>query len=355
MTLKCSLANCYVPASACDIGLSYQECPYWKQVNKTAPEVAAGVEEGNRLPWTGNTLGEMDLRFVTGAAQPQVVGIIGAFNAGKTTLLTTLYLLMGRGYKPSGYSFAGSYTLGGWENLAHHLRHANDSPPTFPPHTTSNQGRRPGLLHLSLRPDDNVNQSLLDVLLTDAPGEWFERWAVDKTNSQAEGARWLAEHANSFALVADSEALSGPERGLMRHSLRQLAKRLSVEARGRPIALVWAKSDALLKPELRAELDRELAAMFPLFRTFEISVKKPEVDAESLRQNDSQAQRAEDEVRMAAKAQEAIEHVIAPAFMELLAWLLQRPAPPPFEPVTSEAGRQGSLPALDVLLAYRGR
>ena len=68
-------------------------------------------------------------------------------------------------------------------------------------------------------------QELLDVLMTDAPGEWFDRWAVDRSSPQAAGARWVAEHADSFALLADSEALIGADRGEVRRSLRRLAQR----------------------------------------------------------------------------------------------------------------------------------
>src|SRR3712207_7219078 len=40
-------------------------------------------------------------------------------------------------------SFAGSYTLGGWENLAHSLRWQGGHGPMFPPHTSTGAVRMP--------------------------------------------------------------------------------------------------------------------------------------------------------------------------------------------------------------------
>ena len=80
-------------------------------------------------------------------------------------------------------------------------------------------------------------------MVTDAPGEWFRKWAINREAPDAEGARWAAEHADLFLLVADREALAGHERGAARTEIQLLARRLADELRGRPVALVWTKTD----------------------------------------------------------------------------------------------------------------
>ena len=171
-----------------------------------------------------------------------MVGIAGPQNAGKTTLLGAWYLLIGRGaLTDSERQFAGSYSLAGWEAVAGSLRWAPGQAPTFPPHTTSRSGRAPGLLHLAFREDDSFRPN--DLLFTDAPGEWFQKWALDRDSAEAAGARWVADLADILLLVADREGLAGESMGAARNSIQLLARRMAAERRGRPIALVWTKSD----------------------------------------------------------------------------------------------------------------
>jgi hypothetical protein len=51
-------------------------------------------------------------------------------------------------------------------------------------------------------------------MFADAPGEWFQKWAANRDSADGAGARWVAEHADVFLLVADCEALQAPARVL---------------------------------------------------------------------------------------------------------------------------------------------
>jgi hypothetical protein len=88
-------------------------------------------ESGLRLPWTGNSLGLTDLPFITGEASVQLVALVGPYNSGKTTMLASLYLLLGRGYQVNGFRFAGSRTLLGFELIANGMRWHSTDGPTF--------------------------------------------------------------------------------------------------------------------------------------------------------------------------------------------------------------------------------
>jgi len=246
---KCAQATCFVPDTGCDIGhTDLSKCPFWHGANKVDTD-EEGIAGEILMPWSGSALGLADLGFISGRGKPIVIGVVGPQNAGKTTLLAAWYLLLGRGLaKTKGRLFAGSYTLSGWEALASSMRWAPGQPPRFPAHTTSRGGRAPGLLHLTFR-DENGNEPI-DYVFTDAPGEWFQRWAINTDSEEGAGARWVSDHADAFIIVADREALSGESMGAARGSLQRIAKRLGAERGGRPAALVWTKSDVDIPPEM---------------------------------------------------------------------------------------------------------
>lgn len=270
---KCPRQDCFAPETTCDLGhLSLADCPALQgQATTTSSDLPDS--DGALLPWSGSALGLVDLGFIAGRAKPIVVGIVGPENAGKTTLLAAWYLLLGRGFgKNAVRRFAGSYSLAGWEAVAGALRWTPGVPPNFPPHTSSRGGRAPGLLHLAFRLADN---RLRDFLLTDAPGEWFQKWAVNREAAEAIGARWVADHADVFLVIADREALSGEDMGQARGALQLLARRLAAERRGRPVALVWTKTDVSIAPEMETAVRHTVQRLMPDAVEFSVSVISP--------------------------------------------------------------------------------
>ena len=239
---KCLRETCFWPDTACNLGhLDHSKCPFLKACSASNQDDQPPLDVV-AMPWSGGVLGLSDLGFVAGRHKPTVLTIVGPENAGKTTLLGAWYLLLGRGATPDAeLRFSGSYSLVGWEVVASSLRWEPGSvPPTFPPHTSSRSTRVPGLLHLAFKRGSGHRR---DYVVTDAPGEWFRKWAINREAPDAEGARWAAEHADLFLLVADREALAGHERGAARTEIQLLARRLADELRGRPVALVWTKTD----------------------------------------------------------------------------------------------------------------
>ncbi len=268
MTKNCSNPNCFVNdgESCADGHMDLNEC---KHYNRGAPIAATDqtkpLESSARVPWSGSTLGLADLITLLPRTRSILVGVLGAHDAGKTTLLLGNYLNCLRGSSIADGEFCGSWTLGAWESLASWSRFdATTRKPHFPPHTPRGTSRAPGLLHLSLRRQD---RSIRDVLLSDAPGEWFTRWAITENAPDAEGARWTVEHADVFLVVADCERLGGPDRGPTRNDLRQLLERLGKHVGNRPVVLVWTKTDkkALeeLSPGIRDSIQRAMKECIP--------------------------------------------------------------------------------------------
>jgi hypothetical protein len=258
------------------------ECPNWKSDGESeGTEVVDEQQDSGLLPWSGISFGKADLQQLVARGYPYLVGLVGLHNAGKTTMLTLLYLQLLRGQNIPEREFAGSYTLGGWEQRAHYLRLPPDGRGDgFPPHTSLNiEKREEALLHLAFRRD---NERLQDVLVSDAPGEWFKEWAFKREAPLAEGARWLAKNARGFILLIDSAALAGEEKGIARSRHLSLIERLGDEAGNRPVAVVWSKADVEVSQDLRATLQKSVRSNIGNMVEFAVSVEEtsqhPELD-----------------------------------------------------------------------------
>ena len=268
--VECPRETCW-PDVGCSLGhLDLSSCPAL-EAGSTVQNDGQPPTNAVAIPWSGGVLGLADLSFVAGRSKPIVLAIIGPHNAGKTTLLGAWYLLLGRGCRPDDkLRFSGSCSLAGWEIVASPLRWEPGSvPPAFPPHTSSSSARMPGLLHLAFKDHHDGRK---DYVMTDAPGEWFRKWAVSREAPEAEGARWAAEYADAFVLVVDREALVGPEMGAARTGIQLLARRLADELRGRPVALVWTKSDVSVPEEMEEGARRAVLRVIPKAVEFAVSI-----------------------------------------------------------------------------------
>ncbi len=256
---------------SCDEGyVDYAKCPHFQAESGKRPALR---QEGERVvPWTGNTLGVRALSFVAARGPTRLIGLLGHTDAGKSTFLSLFYLLLARGNRFPAGRFAGSYTLEGWDNLARSLRLQSPDRPAFPPHTPSGSGRVPGLLHLALREPQGA---LMDLILTDASGEWFENWAANEGAESAAGARWIAEHAHAFLLFIDCARLSeSPVQAAKTFAETvRLAQRLRDHAQERRVGLVWAKSDREPIPKFRERLESRLSELFPDAKSFWVSTE----------------------------------------------------------------------------------
>jgi len=277
---KCPHHDCFADDNTtCTLGhLKRDLCPEWKRIANPTVTASSSSDE-MLLPWSGLAMGESDLNFVSGRVKPLTVGIVGPESAGKTTILGSFYLLLGRGALTTDDNvFSNSYTLTGWEAVAASMRwKPGPQPPCFPPHTPSGKARAPGMLHLAFRRKDGT---LRDLVFADAPGEWFRKWAINQEAPDAEGARWIARHADVTLLIADRQALSGSKMGTARNDFQLLAQRAIAEARGRPLALVWTKGDVAVSAAMEAQIRRSVATVSPALPEFTVSVAAREgVDA----------------------------------------------------------------------------
>ena len=244
-TAICETKNCFAGdgLNGCRDGYApVQACPNVQRSQAAETDVPTATIP----PWSGLPLGEVDAEAIVGTGQPRLVALVGLSGSGKTTALAAYWTLLRRGHRPAGHDFAGSYTLLGWHAIARHMAWHPEGQRQFPPHTTATGEREPALLHTALKHGNTLH----DFLFTDVPGEWFREWAFDR--DAVPGANWIASQADLFMLLSDSNALSGPNRGVARAQYDALAARLEEVAAGRPVLPVRAKADLPL-PDAMAE------------------------------------------------------------------------------------------------------
>lgn len=259
------------PESNCQCGNpNYKKCEYYigERTGESEEPSANEVDtETLFLPWHSNAMGSLDAEWINSKRQPFIIGVVGNAEAGKSTLLANLYMLMRNGKNIGDYAFSGSYTLLGWERLAHFLSFHTHKRVSFPPHTSSNNARIPGLLHLLLK---DKNGQFQDVLFTDAPGEWFTNWSDIADADESKGAKWINENADAFIIVADSKAFN--ESQSKARPLFRIVSRMRDTHNMRPTALVWAKSDISIDAQIKAVISEKIITQLPNTQTYDVAV-----------------------------------------------------------------------------------
>jgi len=273
MAGRCNHPGCPDPDNiGCNIEghPNIHDCPNYIQEKSDSEEKQQDEENYYRIPWTGNSLGLIDLNYLTASSKPIIIGIAGVASAGKTTFLASLYCLLRNGENIGEYSFAGSLTLIGWENISWYLSWKNNGNIQFPPHTTNNSGRLPGLLHIALK---NKEGEKIDLVFTDAPGEWFDHWRINVNNENAKGAKWIHDNCDAFLLFADCEMLTPncSKRGIAKQQINSVADRIFENINNRPFGLIWSKSDISIpidtKNQIRSHFEQNSLTHFAEYET----------------------------------------------------------------------------------------
>jgi len=182
-------------------------------------------------------------------APGRLIAILGPKNAGKTCLITSLFLQLSsprRGGLP--YRFAGSRSLFAFRGYCDRaLRWSGRHEDEIIGHTPKEESEHPRIfLHLGLRPQELSDDRVIDALLTEISGEWVTEWC----EAQDERAR----HRFSFMprcdvvlVLADANALLGRGGRALAGETEILLRRLAHQFRGihppPAVALVLSKLD----------------------------------------------------------------------------------------------------------------
>lgn len=279
MSGRCTNPECGYPDTPCLRRAEFadweRECPELQAalgpatVSPTEPppeHVPAAAQPAPRPPepgrfWTGHALGSREVFSLLTDNPPRLVAVAGREDAGKTTLLVSQYLRIAQGGAP-GVRFCGSRTLRGWDQLADAAWEWSGEPGLrIVPRTSLGSHREPGLLHLSFKrrwggDSRAVLPQVSELLLTDFPGEWFERWTANVAYER--DMPWLARVEVFWVVVDAPRLLSDRKAG---RDARTLVNRVLDRASdGRPVALVLTKIDDVQAP---AQAERRDPAAWP--------------------------------------------------------------------------------------------
>lgn len=275
----CSNENCqaHVTKKCYEGKDSLDSCPHWTAKSTAAKTKKRKSDTASAIAWTGEALAPETLHIISQRSNPIIVASVGNVDAGKTSYLAMLYILLLNGHKLDNYQFAGSLTLTAWDRLADKLRY-NRGNVAFPAPTPSNPDYY-HLLHLALKKESKLH----DVVLADASGEVFKLWADNKDDENAENARWIHKNASAFLLFVDCEALE-IRKAKARAEILDIASRLAQDLGKRPVAVVWSKADKIgnVDDKLKELMKGRLKEIFhENYFEFEVT-NYPNIDPEEL-------------------------------------------------------------------------
>lgn len=179
-----------------------------------------------RLVYPGNELGLTQVSELLASRYGHLIGVLGAFDTGKTCLLCSMYLCASCGDLSPARLFAGSMTLYGFESRLRLLRRWGGTglPDKIVDHTSLlGDPRQPGFVHIALRQTTPV-PALRDLFFTDLPGEWTTD--LIKRADVAERFRFLGRADGLVITVKAPELLAPETRNSQIQSARMLMQRL---------------------------------------------------------------------------------------------------------------------------------
>lgn len=256
VAVTCSNPDCRVAETGrCVEGLEFSDCSHYGRQPDAAdaslddqPEVIQ-EDEGIRLPGAG-TLTPAGATQVLRAGNSRVVAIVGPSDAGKTSLIASLYDLLQEG-PVNGLDFAHSRTLHAFEQTCHDARAASRR---GTPHMSRTPLGEVRFYHLELGGQQLTERVAL--VLGDRAGEEY-RNAADEIGTADTFLE--VKRADSLAVLVDGQRLLHDG---MRHNVRSETCMMlqalvdgGAVAAGQRLAIVLTKQDMILQSEVRQRAD----------------------------------------------------------------------------------------------------
>ena len=261
--LECGNPDCKVGQTRkCVEGLPFEQCPHFGKPPqpKTAPGALVEEPHGILLP-SGDLLTVEDASRVLRRGASRVIAIVGPNEAGKTTLIASIFELFLRG--PIGpFHFSGSRTLYAFERACHPSRAVSQNVVPETERTILNDVH---FYHLATRKDDGQP---VDMLLADRGGEDYRASADDP--SSASGFVEIGR-ADTITFLVDGRLLvDATTRSSTISEVLAIAQALidgdAVADRPR-IAIVLTKSDEIARSAHCGRALRDFAILVTRFRT----------------------------------------------------------------------------------------
>lgn len=245
-TLTCRLEGCGGPQSGvCINSLGFDECPdvislaESEQLTADVPDNQVKHDD-QKTTFNGRNFGVGDSLDAAGcdallrAVGGKMIGIVAGPEAGKTTLIATIYEMIHRGMI-EGIGFAGSETLRGYEERCHLARLASNAPKADTHRTPTSATLN--FTHLRL----SCGHTIGDVIFSDRSGEHFDN-VLDMPNEIGSFSELV--RADAIWLIVDLHLLS-----TAKHSITSQMRRLVMAMNeadllvGKQMVLVGTKAD----------------------------------------------------------------------------------------------------------------
>ncbi len=249
MAAGCRQENCTVEETGvCLLNNEVAKCPNRISAEDSEPQLdladsaAPPLEEpakNPRFPFSLTLTPEQASKLMS-KRYCHLVGILGAPDAGKTSALVSLYLLIARN-RLNGFSFANSLSLRSFDDLSYGARRWNEGqvPEQMTAHTELADDRSAGFLHLRLN-IENQNKTV-DLLLPDLPGEWTNAML---DNSRVDRFEFL-KRSDVIWLMVDGRQFAIPKtRQLILHRTKLMLQKLAgILKPSTPVKLVITRRD----------------------------------------------------------------------------------------------------------------
>jgi hypothetical protein len=251
--LRCGNPDCTLPeggrcARLSEFPNAEADCPDLVRANANAP-----VASAESAPWSGRHLPPSEADRLLWRSPARLIAVLGPFNAGKTSLLTSLFLQFANGQRGSfPYRFASSLTLHGFRELTERAsRWSGADTEGIVDHTAKEDSALLGyFLHLGFRPSNPADDRHIDMLLSDVSGEWVREWTGEENEAALRRMHFISR-CDAFLILADAGALMA-EGGLQVDGetsvlIRRVIARMRDSTLRPPIALVLSKFDCVAR------------------------------------------------------------------------------------------------------------
>jgi hypothetical protein len=245
-TITCSNPDCDVAATQrCVEGLELSLCPHY---GKPPPDRSTSADSAEETALTApkaillraaNTLTIAQAADVRRARQSRVVAVVGSQEAGKTSLIVSVYDLFQRG--PVGpIRFGRSLTMHAFEETCHDAR---DASRRGLPHTERTQRGEVRFYHLEIAPPNETQP--ITLLLADRAGEEYDNATDNHDRVEFPEIR----SADTITVLVDGDRLQDSKTRHLVLSKIPLLVRVLVESGmtndRQHLALVLTKGDAV--------------------------------------------------------------------------------------------------------------
>ncbi|HEX8515187.1 MAG TPA: hypothetical protein VF868_03230 [Bacteroidia bacterium] len=204
---KCKQPDCQVAVTGVCLEGIFDTCTHKYLADnasndspKEDAEEAKNVDANYKGTYSGEAMRAEECHSVASASLTRLIVLAGSVDAGKTTLLASLFQLFQERNDFAEYKFAGSQTLIGLEKRCFKSRLTSDREKATTDRTILLDDDE--FIHLKVK---KLNGNKVDLLFTDVSGEKFKNFA----NSSEECKKFeLAKRADHFVLFIDSDSLS---------------------------------------------------------------------------------------------------------------------------------------------------